>query len=483
MEPITNYDETADDGVGPYEDEEEPEPVVAPPPPQPPKNKGGRPKKNPVAPGSTAAANAPAKLEANSPESWGSDAEQIWPLLLEWLRTGGATGSPLGPNAIRINIRRLSTSYAPGPPVPLAPPIEGEVVSGSEDVLPSDALREHIIDCYHLPLMKGPARYKVDFTWRHNGKCIRIGDFFGNAPGEIFALRQAADMHQRQREQAQNAVAGRMPAPQQPRYQPPQPGYPQQQSQQGYGFPYPSYGADQSEAYELARTREQLAATNARLEEAMKHIADVREGRIPATAAVAAPANDIASQVVETLIRLGVIKPGGAPAAAPVGVAAAPTPAAPVAPPVDPIAGIEAMISGFGRLKKMARMVDQLAGDAVEATAETISDTTTADEGLPWAAQPTGGKWPDGSDIRFAKKKGSNGIDWTGVLFENGWAGQKVMEVGESILKPIGEAAQKIMSGAGAGVVTQGAPPIVNDEHRAEVVNGIPTGAQEVPAS
>jgi hypothetical protein len=56
------------------------------------------------------------------------------------------------------------------------------------------------------------------------------------------------------------------------------------------------------------------------------------------------------------------------------------------------------------------------------------------------------------------------------------------MEVGESVLKPIGEAAQKIAS----GIVTQG-PPMPQQagqqEHQAEVVNGIPTGAREVPAS
>jgi hypothetical protein len=127
------------------------------------------------------------------------------------------------------------------------------------------------------------------------------------------------------------------------------------------------------------------------------------------------------------------------------------------------------------RLKKLARAVDQITGDAVEAVAEPMLDEPPAakDDGLDWVTTPTGGKWPDGTEIMFTKKKQGGGIDWTGFLFSNGFAGARLMDAGENLLKPIAEAAQKI---AGSVVVTPGAAPAAA-EHVAQPVNGIPTSA------
>lgn len=492
----------------------------APPvePPAKPKGKGGRPRKNPPpaaapqpqSPQPPRAPPAPARLAG--PETWPAEAELVWPLLLEWLAAGNDTGIPMGPEVIRIHLRRLSSGYQPGPPVPLSPPIEGEVVAGNPEMLPGDMLREYIIECYHLPIAKYGARYKVDFIWRTGpriGKMIRSADFYGPDPSEILSLRRAQEM--RKQQQPQNGFGGYMPQmgrfgalgtapgmPQQPPWQQPY-GYPQQPA---YGYPQPQpYASDPQMQFELERAREREARLQGQLDSVMQAL---RDGRDPSAAVIAANMNAAASggsgntvtEVIAALVQLGVITPPGragfgaaAPAApAPAPVAAPPSPpqpTQPAGPPADPLASVEAAISTFGRLKKMARMVESLTVDTVEATAEPVDDPAAKEDGLDWVAQSTGGKWPDGTDMRFARKKDGTGVNWTGVLFENGFVGQKVMEVGEAVLKPIGEAAQKIMNGTvvqgGGGGEHQNGTSDSNGAVHAEVVSNIPSGA--VPAS
>jgi hypothetical protein len=142
---------------------------------------------------------------------------------------------------------------------------------------------------------------------------------------------------------------------------------------------------------------------------------------------------------------------------------------------------MEKYVTKMVRLKKMGRMIGQLMGDEVDAVAEPMPETpsTPPPPSPGWEAMETGGKWPDGSSVRFAKKKDSTGIDWAGFIFENGYVGARVMDLAENTLRPIGEAAQKLVTGA-VSVVGPEKQPQENDSGNAEVVNNIPTSAVPV---
>jgi len=482
MQSMSENEDDFNDGYPESGESEEPasppQGFAAPAPQVPaekPRNRGGRPRKNPL-PGTNAADWAPPVPKQEAPESWPKEAVDLWPYLLAWLAGGlNKTREPMGADTVRIELMRLGAGQ---PPTPLPPGFDGHSVTGAEGYPPGEALRDHIIDNYHMPIAQGPMKYHVQFKWKNSGKTIRNGEIYLPAPAEIRMLRAArTNAEQQQQQIPQNGFAGAPYArpPQQPQY-PQAPQYPQYQQPQ-----YPQQYPQQSSDNRIVDPALRAEVNDLRV--LVSALVGKLEGRPPAPVTSPPPQTSeerIAHAVVGALVGMGVIPQGHVPAA-PAAVPQGPARATHAAEPEDPVDAMEKYMTKMVRLKKMGRMIGQLMGDEVDAVAEPMPETPSAPPppSTGWEAMETGGKWPDGSSVRFAKKKDGTGIDWGGFIFENGYVGARVMDLAENTLRPIGEAAQKLVTGA-VSVVGPEKQPQENDSGKAEVVNNIPTSAVPV---
>lgn len=356
------------------------------------------------------------------PEDRPTDADMLWPHLLERIK------EEFDKSAYDINIRvkRISEDIVLGN-------FAGEAALGGGDMTPGDALRNVVIDRFHMGYPRGPADYQIYFTWKRGGGMIDHGKLRLPAREEIAAMR---------------ASAGFAPSPYGP---PPGVGAPQQQQQQapqqtpfhqpyypGYGWPVPQQQPVQAPAQNDELLKE-LREQNRLLHERLNRIEQQQNAPrpyAPPAPPIAAPVrqekaplslDDVTAltKVLESTLGLTIVPKQqagvGAPAATP--VMQQPVAAAPAAPaPRQRSRGdvIEELLTEIeGRKKLEARLKAALGVDIKEADDEEEEEEKKKpeEEGLGKTIK-LGAKWKDGTDIVIIRDDDGN-IDGISTVGSN----------------------------------------------------------------
>jgi hypothetical protein len=436
----------------------------------------------------------------------GRTAMEVWPELLAECKSKGES-------IYNLSVRVVCDD--PPPSRPIGNAFSANVLLGDRSTSPGDRLYQYVRDNYHLTWAKGPCVYDIQFIWRNSGGYARRGFLQLPDPEEIIALRQNA-RRMGVYEGAPPEAPPRQPAwDQPPQYAPAPPSYAQPprweepHSQQQQQPPWRSSGPIEAEQLraELQRERE----NNARLQGQMSEILQaVREGRtLPAIAtAPTQPAAstqqqpvDLDGVVMRILDRMGV-KPGlGAPLPAPapaapaiqmseteavvmrvlgaLGIKAGVTPGVGVgAPPTTSRTELETavdsfdrMVSNIQRVRGVRRKLDEIFSDSPgDASAEIVSDVSKEDGTgkLPFdAVEIPQVKWSDGRPVMFAASRETGKLDPTGAFFSNPVVIEKMSEGFSRFMGVLGN-------------VVQAAVKAQTPQAAAEVVEEIPTDAQEV---
>lgn len=420
----------------------------------------------------------------HSGESREDNAVFVWESILSDLASKGRH-----PNEIVIYVSRIE----PPPEVSLGNFGGDSVADGG------DALFAFIANYYHArATSRAPSLYQVRFHWRGNTKFARLGKLRMPPPDEL------AGMGAPRAYGVAGSYAGTgAPPPQQhgqhPGYYPtphrdvfgpgpysqPQPyGYPPQ-----LGGPPPGYvpqaALDQERQHQerIATLRVELAQAEAAAAAAKTQAAGV--GAPPA----ATGTNATVVAVIEVLRQMGVIPAAAAalPAAA-VGVgsaaaaatpaAAAATAAAPAAPATavaarTAISELATLVSTVRGLKGIGRELESLFGGDAEPAAEVVSNPITVEEEkpiLPFDAIPIPEVTLGGHQVHYARNRETGKLDLEGTLFSNPLLAEKIIGVGEVLVKAVA-------AGLGKAPGQQQQQPAA--QQQSEIVQHIPAEARD----
>lgn len=401
------------------------------------------------------------------------EADLMWGEILQKMENDGRTPHDM----------KISVSVEEGGNFSKLGEFEGSSVVGTDSFSPSEAITRRVEDSFHIPSRyPGPRKYTIRFLWKNNSQVYGIGFLSVASPQQILALRQQAI--------AENTDYS--PMPQQPNGQPmgvgrpqgqyPQPQYPQWQGP--YYPPPPQYGYPQQpdarvaqlEA-ELARQREENARNTGMLEELIRA---QREGRAPNAPppVAAAPAVGIAGppqpqQVnIESAIEKAVVAAvsllGGRGLAGPQQRSVLED---------NMTKASNAMLEGMmTTAMKMVSMSMQKSLTGLGAPAEEeeeepapIIPPPDPKDGLPFQTIQLEQKWPDGTNICYAKpKEGDSPVNWMGVGFTNPYLVTKFGEGFSRVAESVAEAVKNI------GIA---GPHIVRQIPEAAVPAGPPAGS------
>ena len=461
------------------------------PPPRTPKPRTSTRKPNGVA-----AAPSNGNSTARSESKWTSrEAELMWPEIIDWLAANGHS-----PYEVEIQVVRLSPTNGEG--TMTLGRIDGNAVMGDQQVAPGDRLMQVIIDQFHMPTMRGPARYEVRFLWKVGAQRIGIGILNVPSPAEIIALRNAAYAASTEQQPPQQGMGApqRHPQQQPPQYAPPQ--YPPQQpwptppwmqhSPYGYGQPPymsqppPGVHPEPGVSPDVATLSAALARSQGMLDEVMRAW---REGRQPPAApgVAAAPpseeaiAEKVTARVLMALQKAGAFSSGGlsgAPAA--VAAPAAATPAATRNMMDDMFNGVMQTALGVFKsgLEKSVKTAFGMGAPPVEEAAAEIAEPEPAKDEFkaPFnVAAVEDVRWPDGSPVRYAADRESGDISPMGLAFGNPYIIEKGMRVAEGLTGALTDALKGLARpppGVGKpSSAPQVAPPQVVREIPSEAVD------------
>jgi hypothetical protein len=413
-------------------------------------------------------------------EGWTNrEADLMWPEMLQRI---GRLNPPRTPYDLSIQVIRLSPSA-----VTLPNQIDGAYVVGDKRRSPGDALREAVIDYYHLPANCGPEEYELRFVWKQTGRVYGRGKLTLPSCEEIIGYRQAAERMRRRPRQAHGGMANsalddapydEFEPPQAPRRAPV--GYGATPPQAPVFAPAPTAAAADASG-EVGYLRQQVGYLSGQLQQLMGLMGKPGFGAAPAplpthgapAASVQPPQappatlEDAIERAAERILARAGIKPG-MPG---VGVAGTPPPT-PASATNELHAGINAFRTFVGLGKELRHLAKELNNDFGEGAggadeepqqliAEPVVTPPSPEDKLPFEVVPIPETDFLGHPAKYAIDKETGGFSREGFFMANPGLAEKAIEVGGKLV----EALSRIGKG--------GAP----QQAAAEVVREIPRGA------
>lgn len=417
------------------------------PPPQTPQGPTGRRRTGagaapPPAPGTSGrspgrprgkAGDVPDEFDPNAPGApkWSShEVEVLWPELLQWLEAKGRSAYDVMVNVVRVE---------PPPKVCVGDPFEAAACVGDGTTTPHAALKFMVEEFYHLPLVRTPAKYELQFVWKNSGQYIVNGYLGCQSQPEIIALRVAQErrrMFTASQLPTQAPGLGGMPSHAPPQgQQPQQPQQPQQQQPQvqqpppfgGYPYGYSAYAYPPPQPQ--PQTDPALERRLAALEEENRRLrAGQSIGVRPVPTGVGAPpqpqqppltATDIATAMATALKAVGF-----------------------GAPQQDMVTGLR---SALGLVKAIREFSDEVSSEFEPEHPEQPVPMLPApaevkpEDDNPYDVTEVPSQWDDGTKAKLVRDKETGKVDLVGLALYNPRPTQKLIEAGVAVLERFGK--------------------------------------------